>query len=170
MSVPSPNNAFVKPQGVFHNLFDIVIVLKGVNGLAEIAAGSTLLLIKAGTILEWVDWVTLSELLEDPHDVLATSLEHWAMNFAYSAQTFAGLYLLAHGVIKSTFAILLFKERPWVFPLSLALFTALVAIALDHLSRHWSLALAGFILFDVFTIDIIAKEWSAAVKVSRLKN
>lgn len=169
MSVRSSNNAVIKPRGLFHDLFDIVVVLKGLNGLAEIASGATLLLIKAGTIMEWIQWMTQSELLEDPHDLLATSLEHWAMNFGHDAQIFAGVYLLAHGVVKLTLAILLFKEHPWVFPVSLILFTALVAFSLEHLSTHWSWALTGFITFDLFTIAIIAKEWRAVEELKSPK-
>ena len=170
MRIPSPHNSVVKPHGLFHDVFDIVVVLKGLNGLAEIAGGATLLLIKAGTIMEWVQWLTQSELLQDPHDFLATWLEHWAMNFGHDAQVFAGLYLLAHGVVKFTLAILLFKEHPWVFPLALILFTALVAFSLEHLSTHWSWALTGFIMFDVFTIGIIAKEWRAVEQLKSSKS
>ena len=165
MSIPSQQNTVAKPHGLFHDVFDIVVVLKGLNGFAEIASGVTLLLVKAGTIMEWVQWLTQSELLQDPHDLLATSLENWAMNFGHDAQVFAGFYLLAHGVVKLTLAVLLFKERPWVFPLALVLFTALVAFSLHHLSFHWSWVLSGFIIFDIFTIGIIAREWRAVEKL-----
>ena len=159
MSIPSQRDAIVKPHSLFHEVFDIVVVLKGLNGLIEIIGGAVLLLIKAGTIMEWIEWMTQSELLQDPHDLLATSLERWAMSFGHDAQVFAGLYLLAHGVVKLTLAILLFKERPWVFPLALILFTALVAFSLNRLLTHWSWALTAFIVFDLFTIGIIAREW-----------
>lgn len=161
----APQNSPLKPHGLFHDLFDIVVVLKALNGFAEIAIGMTFLFLKVGAILQWVQWLTQSELLQDPHDLLATSLEHWAMNFGHNAQIFSEVYLMAHGVVKLTIAILLFKERPWVFPFGLILFTALVAFSLHHVSIHWSWALAGFILFDLFTIGIIAKEWRAVEKL-----
>lgn len=169
MSIPPQDNLVVKPHGLFHDVFDIVVVLKGLNGLAEITGGAVLLLTKAGTIMEWVQWLTQSELLQDPHDLLANSLEHWAMNFGHDAQVFAGLYLLVHGIVKLTLAILLFKERPWVFPLALILFTTLVAFSPHHLWMHWSWALAVFVVFDLFTIGIIAKEWIAAIKLRLLQ-
>ncbi len=91
------------------------------------------------------------------------------MNFGHDAQMFAGLYLLVHGIVKFTLAILLFKERPWVFPLALILFTTLVAFSFHHLWIHWSWALGVFVVFDVFTIGIIAKEWIAAIKLRLLQ-
>ena len=169
MSNPSPDTPLTKPHGLFHNIFDVVVVLKGLNGFVEIACGATLLSVKAGTVMELVQWLTQSELLQDPHDLLANALEHWAMNFGHDAQVLAGLYLLVHGIVKFTLAILLFKERPWVFPLALVLFTTLVAFLLHQLWIHWSWALAVFIVFDVFTIGVIAKEWRMAVNLRSLQ-
>ena len=155
----------IKPRGLFHDLFDAVVVLKGLNGLAEIASGGVLLLIKTGTIMEWVQWITRSELLQDPHDLLATHLEHWASTFGHDAQVFAGLYLLAHGIVKVTITILLFKEKTWAFPLAIFLFSALVMFSLHRLSINWSWALAGFVVFDLFTIAVIANEWRTVGKL-----
>ena len=39
MSIPSQQNTVAKPHGLFHDVFDIVVVLKGLNGFAEIAVG-----------------------------------------------------------------------------------------------------------------------------------
>ena len=169
MSSLIPLDAPVKRRGAFHNLFDLVILLKGLNGVAEISVGATLLAVKAGSIMEWVQWLTQSGLLHDHGDLLATSLKNWALNFVYDAQIFAGVYLLVHGAIKSTLAVLLYKERPWVFPLALVLFSVLVAVAVHHLIGHWSWPLMGFIVFDIFTIVIIAQEWKALRKIGLAK-
>ena len=88
----------------------------------------------------------------------------------YDAQIFAGVYLLVHGAIKSTLAVLLYKERPWVFPLALVLFSVLVAVAVYHLIGHWSWILMGFILFDIFTIVIIAQEGKALREIGLAKS
>ena len=167
MSVPSPNNPALKPHGIFHGIFDVVVILKGLNGLAEVASGTTLLLLKDGTILLWVQWLTRTELLQDPHDLLATYLQHWASGFGHDAQVFAALYLLGHGFVKLTLAILLFMEKSWAFPLSIVLFGLLLVFSIHRLSVDWSWALLSFIAFDIFTIAIIVKEWRA---VERLRS
>ena len=166
--LPSAPRAAIKPHGLFQDTFDIVVVLKGLNGFAELVVGTIFLMIQPGTVMEWVQWLTQSELLQDPHDLLATSLQHWASDLGHDAQIFAGLYLLAHGVVKVTIVILLLQERAWAFPLALILFAALVAFALHHLSTHWSWTLTGFIVFDLFTLWIIAKEWRAVIKLKKL--
>ena len=60
-----------------HGLFDVVVALKGLNGLAEIASGTALLFLHAGTIMGWVNWQTRAELREVPQDYLAAALGGW---------------------------------------------------------------------------------------------
>jgi uncharacterized membrane protein len=159
MAIPSVRTS--KPKGFIHELFDVVVVLKGLNGLAEIASGTALLFLQAGTLMGWVNWLTQAELIEDPQDHLAILLQHWAANFGHDSQQFAGLYLLAHGVVKVLVAVLLFMEKTWVFPLALILFSLLVTYSIHRLSLNWSWILAGFVTFDLFAIWLIAKEWQA---------
>jgi uncharacterized membrane protein len=144
-----------------HRLFGAVILLKGLMGLFEVASGGALSMLRSGTVLAWMDWATHGELVSDPHDWLATTLHHWAEGFSHDAQVFAGLYLLAHGVVKVVLAITLLLEKRWAFPVSLALFALLVAFSIQRLVLHWSWFLAGFVLFDLFAIWLIAQEWKS---------
>lgn len=153
------------PRGFIHGLFDVIVVLKGLNGLAEIASGTALLFLQAGTIMGWVNWLTQAELIEDPQDHFAIFLQHWVAGFGHDSQLFAGIYLLAHGVVKVLLAVLLFMEKTWAFPLAMALFSLLVTISVYRLSLNWSWILAGFVAFDLFTIGLIAKEWRAVLKL-----
>jgi uncharacterized membrane protein len=165
MATVSASNRTSKPHGFMHGLFDVVVILKGLNGLAEIASGTALLLLQAGTIMAWVNWLTQVELIEDPNDIFAMLLRHWADGFGHDAQVFAGLYLLAHGVVKVFLAGILFMEKTWAFPLALALFSFLVTFSIYRLTLNWSWILAGFVAFDLFTIWLIAKEWRAVLRL-----
>ena len=57
-----------------HGLFYVVVVLKELNGLAEIASGTALFFLQPGTIVGWVNWLTRAELIEDPRDHFAAAL------------------------------------------------------------------------------------------------
>jgi uncharacterized membrane protein len=161
MVTVSARNRTPKPHGFVHGLFDVVVILKGLNGLAEIAGGTALLFLQAGTIMAWVDRLTQAELIADPKDHLALFLQHWAMGFSHDSQVFAGFYLLAHGIIKVLLAVLLFMEKAWAFPLAVVLFSLLVTFSIYRLSLNWSWILLGFVILDLFTIWLIAKEWRA---------
>ena len=165
MANASLRNPSLKPHGIFHGLFDVVVVLKGLNGLAEISSGAALFLLQGDTIMIWVNWLTQVEVIEDPQDVFAMALRRWAVGFGHDAQIFAGFYLLAHGVVNVILASLLFMEKTWAFPLALALFSILVAFSTYRLSLNWSWILAVFIAFDLLTIWLIAKEWRAVLRL-----
>ena len=165
MATGSTSNRTPKPHGFMHGLFEVVVILKGLTGLAEIASGTALLFLQAGTIMAWVNWLTQAELIENPQDHFAMLLQHWAMGFGHDSQVFAGLYLLAHGVVKVLLVVLLFMEKTWAFPLALVLFSVLVTFSIYRLSLHWSWILTGFVAFDLFTIWLIAKEWRAVLRL-----
>ena len=168
--VPTPvSNPTPKPHGVLHGLFDVAIILKGLNGVAEIASGAALFLLQAGTIMVWVNELTQAELIEDPNDILASLLRRWALGFNHDSQLFAGFYLLTHGVVKVLLASLLFTEKKiWAFPLSLGLFSLLVTFSIHRLVLHWSWILTGFVAFDLFVIWLIAREWRAVQRLRHL--
>ena len=142
-----------------HKLFDVVVVLKGLNGVLELIGGAALALIPSAEIVTLVDYLTRTELSKDPGDLIANGLTHWAANFGQGAQLFVAMYLLFHGVAKVTLATLLLKGQKIAYPIALVFFSAFVLYALHRLSLHWSWVLAAFTALDVFTIAVIAREW-----------
>jgi uncharacterized membrane protein len=142
-----------------HHLFNLVVALKGFFGLIELAVGAALATVQHVLIVDWANWLTHGELIEDPHDVIASLVLHWAEGFGHDTQLFAGLYLMAHGVVKAILVTGLLLDKRWAFPLSILLFSLLVLISVLRLSLHWSWFLCGFAVFDIFAIWMIAKEW-----------
>ena len=157
----SPASNAPARMSVQHKLFDIVVILKGLNGALELIGGAALALIPTAEIVTLVDYLTRTELSKDPGDFVATHLMHWAENFGQGAQMFAAMYLLFHGVAKVTLATLLFRGMKIAYPIALVFFSAFVLYALHRLSLHWSWVLAAFTALDVFTIWVIAREWRA---------
>jgi uncharacterized membrane protein len=50
------------------------MLLKGAHALIVCAGGVLLAIVNTATIVGWVDWLTQDELLEDPHDFVATHI------------------------------------------------------------------------------------------------
>jgi len=150
-----------------HKLFDVVVILKGLNGVLELIGGAALALIPTGAIMVWVDYLTHNELSGDPTDFFASHLMHWAENFGHGSQLFAAFYLLFHGVAKVTLASLLLMGKEIAYPIAIGLFSLFVAYALYRLAfLHFSVPLTAFVALDIFTIVIIAREWTEAGKVN----
>ncbi len=92
--------------------FKIGIVLKGLDGVLEIAGGMLLLFLSPQAIEHLIRALTAHELSEDPHDFIATHLLHSAGHLTASATLFGAIYLLSHGVAKVVLVALVLRDRP----------------------------------------------------------
>lgn len=142
-------------------MFDIVVILKGLNGLAELAGGLALLLEPGDAINKLVHSLTAQELATDPGDPVANALLHWAQGFGHDAQTLAAAYLLFHGVVKTSLAALLLLGKTWAYPAAVTFFTLFVAYMIFRLTREWSWPVSGLVAFDILTIAVILLDWRA---------
>ena len=158
--------AFVRQRtgasDLMHRLFGVVVVLKGLDGVLEIAGGIALLFVQTGAIVALATALTAHELSEDPHDLIANVLRHWAAGFGRGTQMFIAAYLLFHGIAKVTLATFLLMGKIWAYPAALTFFLVFVAYAAYRLSRVWSLSLAGVVVLDFVTIGFVAREWHVA--------
>ena len=89
-----------RPTDWLDRLFEIGIIAKGLNGVAEVIGGLLLLFASPGRIQALAGEVTQGELSEDPHDVIATYLLHTTSGLTGDAVLFGAIYLLIHGLIK----------------------------------------------------------------------
>ncbi len=101
-----------------HVAFEIGVILKGLNGFLELIGGILLLVFPPSAIQRFVVGLTHNELSRDPNDFIATHLRAAAQHLSVHAQTFAAIYLLAHGVIKAVLVYSLLKDKLWAFPRS----------------------------------------------------
>src|SRR3989442_9988586 len=106
--------------------FDIGIFFKGFDGVLEIVGGLLLFVVWPETIAGILTSLTQHELSEDPHDVIASQLARLVQDFSASAQVFAGVYLLSHGVIKVVLVASLLRERLWAYPAAIVVFTLFI--------------------------------------------
>ncbi len=147
--------------GLMHRLFGIVVALKGLDGIIDLAGGAALLLVQPGAIAAWTNAVTQHELSEDPGDFLAEHLRQWGSDFGHSAQLFVAAYLLLHGAAKLLLAGSLLMGKSWAYPVALAFLAVFMAYAGFRLSLGWNWLLAGAIPLDAVTIWLVAREWRA---------
>src|SRR6516165_9014041 len=89
--------------------FDVALVLKGLDGLLELAGGILLLVISPDALNHLAHRLTQHELSQDPHDFLAHHLLRVTANL-HNTQTFGALYLLTHGLVKLVIVIGLLRR------------------------------------------------------------
>ena len=68
----------VRREHILHSIFTFGVWMKAVDGGLEIAGGLILLVISPATLNRIVATLTQHELVEDPHDLIATIARHTA--------------------------------------------------------------------------------------------
>ena len=151
----------MKPDwsAIYHRAFDIGILLKGFDGLLELIGGIALLLTNQPAIRSVVAWLTHRELIEDPGDVVANYLVHIAKRLSMDTQHFAGIYLLAHGVIKMGLVAGLLRGSRWSYPAAVAVLTAFIGYQGYRLLHTPLISLGLLTALDVAVVLLIVHEW-----------
>jgi uncharacterized membrane protein len=103
--------SWFRPRGWLDVTFEASIVVKGLDGILELAGGLLLLLVTSAGLNRVVAQVTQHELSEDPHDFLANRLLHVGSGLTESTVRFAAVYLLLHGIVKVALVAALLRNK-----------------------------------------------------------
>jgi uncharacterized membrane protein len=140
--------------------FKIGLVLKGLDGVLEIAGGLLLLFLSPHAIEHIVRTLTAHELSEDPHDLIARYLLHTASHLTTSTTLFGAVYLLSHGVTKVVLVVLVLRDKLWAYPWLIALLLAFIAYQLYRITAvHFSAGLTALTVFDIALVWLTWREY-----------
>ena len=149
-----------KPRDRLDRLFEIGIILKGLDGLLETLGGLLLLAVSPATINRLTSRLTQHELSEDPHDFIANHLLHYAHGLTGSAVTFAAVYLLLHGVTKILLVIALLRNQMWAYPWMIAFLLIFIGYQLYRIALSPGIGLSALTAFDAFIVWLTWREWN----------
>jgi uncharacterized membrane protein len=140
--------------------FKIGLVLKGLDGILEIAGGVLLLAVSPRTIGNITRALTAHELSEDPHDLIARHLLHTAGHLTTSATLFGAIYLLSHGVAKVVLVALVLRDKLWAYPWLIALLLAFIGYQLYRITAvHFSVGITALTAFDLVLVWLTWREY-----------
>lgn len=140
-------------------LFDVALVVKGIDGGLEMLGGLLVLLVPPAFIIRIAEFVTGGELATDPDDPVATTIRSLAHSFAVHTHYFITLYLVLHGLIKVLLVAGIFAGKRIAYPLfmlALVIFGAYEAYR--GILRH-ELLLQVLAAFDVMLLILTAYEF-----------
>lgn len=147
------------PRDRLDALFEIGIILKGLDGIAETIGGLLLLLVSPATINALTAWLTQHELSEDPHDFIANHLLGYAHGLTGSAVTFAAVYLLLHGITKIALVVALLRNQLWAYPWMIAFLLIFIGYQLYRIALSPTVGLSALTVFDAFIVWLTWREW-----------
>jgi uncharacterized membrane protein len=142
-----------------HVLFQISIVLKGLDGVLETVGGLALLVIRRSDLDRLFVALTQHELSEDPHDLVANFLMNLATHLSSDVKMFAAVYLLAHGVIKAVLVGALLKNRTWAYPAAIAFLWVFVSYQVYRCLLVFSWGMVFLTLFDLCVLALVWHEY-----------
>jgi uncharacterized membrane protein len=148
-----------KPKDWLDTVFEIGIILKGLNGLAELVGGVLLLFVSPGDIYHLVAALTQEELSEDPHDFIATHLLHTANGLTGSAVIFGAIYLLLHGAVKVVLVIALLLNKLWAYPWMIIVLLIFIGYQLYRIALQPSVGLVALTIFDAVIVALTWREY-----------
>ena len=148
-----------KPQDTLDRAFQIGIIAKGLNGLAELVGGLLLLFVGPGDIHHLVAMLTQGELSEDPNDVIARYLLHTADGLTGSALLFGATYLLLHGAVKVGLVIALLMNKLWAYPCTITVLLIFIGYQLYRIALHPSVGLIALTVFDAVIVVLTWREY-----------
>ncbi len=143
-------------QRIVHALFDISVIVKGIDGVLEIVGGVLLLVISPAQLDHLARILTQRELSEDPHDRLANYLFHGSAGLSTGAKMFAAMYLLWHGAVKVGLVTALLLKRRWAYP---AAIVAFLLFLLYQLFRYSVTAAPELLVLSIVDVVVILLTW-----------
>ena len=144
---------------ILHRVFTLGIWLKGFDGVLEIVGGGLLLVTSPSALSRFVMVLTQHELIEDPHDWLATTMRQTAAHLSVSTQLFGSLYLIVHGLLKLLIVAGLWRGYRWAYPLAIGALSFFIAYQTYRVSYHFSVGLLVLTLFDVAIVGLTWREY-----------
>lgn len=140
-------------------LFRAALLVKGIDGAAELVAAVALLLVPGATVHRLVADVLARDLLGSADGPVARHVATVADQFAAGNRTFAVVYLGLHGVVKIGLVVALLRRWQPAYPVAIAVLGAFVGYELYRAVRTGSLLLPALALLDIAIIVVILREY-----------
>jgi uncharacterized membrane protein len=147
------------PKNWLDRVFEVGIVAKGLNGLAELIGGGLLLLVTPTGIQHLAMSLTQDELSRDRGDSFARDILHTANGLTGHAVLFGAIYLLAHGIIKVALVTALLLNKLWAYPWMIAVLIIFIGYQLYRISISFSAGLTALTVFDVLIVALTWREY-----------
>jgi len=148
-------------KNVFHETFEIGILIKFLNGLLETLGGFLLLFISAASINRIVIFLTQEELSEDPKDIIANYLIKASESISVNTQLFGSLYLILHGIVKIILVIAVWKRKLWAYPIMIVFLIVFIIYQIYRISYDYSLGLLLLTVLDGIIVFLTAWEYKS---------
>jgi uncharacterized membrane protein len=139
--------------------FEVGILLKGLDGLLEIAGGILLFFVQPAQLNQLAAALTQHELAEDPRDFLATHVLHSVEDLSAGSLVFAAVYLLSHGVVKIVLVWEILHNRLWAYAGLIYLTIGFMIYQIYRFTYSHAISLVLLTVFDAVIVYLTVAEY-----------
>lgn len=144
-----------KTKTIIHDIFEVGIFIKFLDGCIQVIAGIILLFISPTLINETLGKLFTYELMEDPHDFIATHILSFSSGLSISTLIFMAIYLLLNGLIKIGLVISIWQKKLWAYTLGGVILYLFLVYEIYLYFRTYSPFLLFFIIVDAVIISLL---------------
>ncbi len=145
-------------QKLFHILFRVGVVLKGIDAVLETIGGVILLLVPPDDISQFIVKITQYQLMQNPHPLLEKAVQK-SIEVTTDSHVWAGLFLLSHGLVKLLIVTGMILKKLWAYRVGLLVFVGLVIYQSAHILKTHSVGLLILTAFDIVFILLAYREY-----------
>ncbi|MEK6438544.1 DUF2127 domain-containing protein [Pseudonocardia sp. T1-2H] len=141
-------------------LFRIALLVKGIDGAAELIGAVILLVVSGAAVHGIVGEVLARDLLGPPNGTLASHFVAGTGEFVSGDRSFPVLYLALHGVVKLALVVALLRKWLPAYPVAVLVLGAFVVYEVLRAIHTGSLVLPFLAALDVAIIVMVIREYA----------
>ncbi|GAA1863312.1 DUF2127 domain-containing protein [Pseudonocardia ailaonensis] len=150
-------------------LFRVALLIKGIDGAAELIGAIVLVLVSGATVQRLVADVLARDLLGPPDGSLARHFVAGTSEFVSGDRTFAVLYLALHGVVKLALVVALLRRWLPAYPVAVVVLGAFVVYEVVRAVHTGSILLPFLAALDTAIIVLVIREYVVLRRVDRAR-
>ena len=147
------------PEKTYFALFRVSIVAKVFFSVGEILAGLAFTFLSYDAMRSFILPLFGDELVESSRDVLWTYVVQEIQKFQATPQAAWAAIFISHGVVNLLLLIGLWRNKLWVYPLAVVVFSFFMIYQFYQLTFTPSLVLWIVTIIDIAVIALIAHEY-----------
>ncbi len=154
----------------WHRFFRVSVIIKGADGVLDVASGSFLLFSATNPIATALPFLFRRELIEDPEDFIANYLIGASQKVLPETLTFIAIYLLIHGLVKISLALALLSKHYRLYQIAGIVLAAFISYQIYRITHTHSLALLLVTIYDLIILSMIYPEAKRLKQLQPNKN
>ena len=154
-------------ESSIHRMFEAGVILKGMHALLELVTGVAILAVSPVAVSNFFLALAQLEHSRGWPDFITNFLVRLSEGILRGEQHFAGIYLLAHGLINAGLVIGLLADAVWSYPISLAAIALFMAYQVYRYAYTRGIGLLLLTLYDAAVWWLVWHEYGVVRQTRR---